>query len=277
MMPEAMAAFIWELAARKNVSPEQAFAYVLFAHSAALPTWLKISPQEHDDKWLVYGRLWILFAIESSGRKSPLHDEVFAIFYVIEDEWEAEHARQMAVIMKETDGKPAKGEIGEAPQLVLQDTTIETAKAVAIENPRGVIMPQDELAVFLSSFGLYGPNNKAKASSDRPQWLRMADGGIVKVTLGGTVGKRVKLCGPASVAIFGGIQPDTLSTFFSKDDGKVDGLYPRFMTIEAQMIPLPKTRRTILRDGAFWPSLAGGKYSIDRCPANIQAFGDLRR
>jgi putative DNA primase/helicase len=125
------------------------------------------------------------------------------------------------------------------PRIITSDTTPESLAGIMAANPKGLVNQRDELAGWLNGFERY--NN----GSARQFWLEAWGGRpytVDRVKAGGAI-QIPRL----SISVFGGIQPDRLSSLLLKGDD--DGLPARFVWFWPDKLPPKRPAR--FADGQF--------------------------
>lgn len=114
--------------------------------------------------------------------------------------------------------------------VIIDDATMEAIALRLRDNPRGLILAQDELAGFFSSFDKY-----RGGGGDEQRWLSIYDAGCIKVDrAGGGVGggSRSLYIERAAVTVIGTIQPSVLVQHVGTEDRKGSGMAARFLVGE---------------------------------------------
>lgn len=114
-------------------------------------------------------------------------------------------------------------------QYILDDFTPESIVKTHQGNPRGLIVFQDELMGFISSF------NKYRSGSDEQMWTQLFAGGGVMVNRVSSDPVRIN---DTCIGVFGGIQPQMLKEFAR---GKVqNGFMDRWLLSYPEKVKYPK-------------------------------------
>jgi len=120
-------------------------------------------------------------------------------------------------------------------RLQIMDATIEAVVRIHDENPRGLLMVQDELA------GLLGNMSRYSGGTDRPFWLT-AWNGIPHFA--DRRSKREPVWIPRlSVGVLGGIQPARLEAML-RSPAQDDGLLARCLLVWPEPAPMTRLRTT---------------------------------
>ena len=209
--------------------------------------------------WIEPAILWVGAVGDPSSGKSPGSDPVLALVREIEREigesfdetyrqWKTDVAS--AEIIKEMWSAKVREAVKagadaprmpqgamvppepERPRIITNDATPERLGSMLAANPKGLFSVRDELSGWLLGFDRYS------RGGERSFWIEAFGGRpftIDRVKAGGSL--RIPRL---SVSVFGGIQPDRLtSLLFSGDD---DGLPSRFIWVWPD--PLPPVRPT---------------------------------
>jgi len=169
--------------ARKDLPPligEFAFSYAehsgfdstitvlaaLVAAGAALSDDFKLVA-DSGTGWMQSARIWALNVAPSGAGKSPAHRATLHPLHEVQRALYKEFQRQCEALSAE-DPKPPR------PRIVIADATIEALSEVLRDNPRGVLVANDEFESFLGGLDQY---KRSVASRDRGEWLRLFDGG----------------------------------------------------------------------------------------------------
>lgn len=134
---------------------------------------------DSNSEWFQEPRLWILHVARPGCGKTPVQKAMLAPLWELQRRLREEHAKTVAA-RPEDDDTPIPPE----PKLIVGDTTIEALSEVLKDNPRGVIVANDEFESWLGSLDAY---RRGAVSKDRGEWLRAFDGGphtIERVTRG---------------------------------------------------------------------------------------------
>ena len=112
-----------------------------------------------------------------------------------------------------------------ADRLTVDDTTIEALATILVENPRGLLLSNDELASWVGSFDRYSSGSGADAA----KYLSMFNGR--SLTVDRKTGKPKTLHIPsAALSVAGGIQPRILRRAMT-DVHRASGLMARFLLV----------------------------------------------
>ena len=162
--------------------------------------------------WQEPPSLWTALIADSGTVKTPAWELATKPVYRVQAEHRARYRRELAEHQAQLAGKKRADKAPAEPvyqRIITSDTTIEKLASILEENPRGLLVSNDELGAWLGSFTRYKP----KGASDLPQWLSMHRGGPVI---------HDRKTGPSVyvergvVSITGTIQPGTLTAALSQ-------------------------------------------------------------
>jgi hypothetical protein len=180
MLPEAVRAYVLDVADRQQSPPDFAAVAALCGLASLAGNKVRVRPKQHDD-WQVVPNLWGAIIGRPNAMKSPAMQSALAPVYALQDtvrkEWEiAQREVSIEAALSELDatdaGKKAaaavkKGDQEEAkrllaaqaggdsedvpcPRLIINDATVEKLGELMNENPRGLLLIRDELPGFLA-------------------------------------------------------------------------------------------------------------------------------
>lgn len=168
-----------------------------------------------------------IFARQRQLRRQ--HDEQFEQFerdmerhHIVQKVWENSVRKYAQGTGPEPEPAPAKPVKPIQRQLFTTDATVEATAVLLDQNPRGILLIQDELAHYFNSMDQY----KGSQGSDRQFWLSLWSAKTTCVNRKGDT-RPIQLDHPV-VSVIGCLQPDLLEVIndhFGRDDGFLD----RFM------------------------------------------------
>jgi hypothetical protein len=237
MLPDVIADFAFDAAARIGVDPAMVAIPALVVCAAALDDGIQIQPKVHDTGWTESARLWVTQIGEPGTKKTPAQNAAVRPVRDIERKWRSEDALKLAEYEQEMeeyekakratkDGEdpPQKPEKPPMRRLIVNEMTMEKLADILADNPRGLLLHYDELPAFIGGLDAYRSNGARK---DRPAALELWNGGPRSID-------RVKgsiFVENWSGCIMGGIQDDKLAKLApSLSD---DGLLQRFLMFRA--------------------------------------------
>lgn len=164
--PDPIASYALLYSRRTGIDASICLTAALVACAAALADQFQIAadPSTH---WYQQSRLWRLAIAPSGSGKSPADREMLRPLVELDRELRQEYDKAVRDLSEE-DSKPPR------PRLVVGETTIEALSEALRENPRGILIANDE---FEGWFGGMDAYRKGAASRDRGEWLRTFDGG----------------------------------------------------------------------------------------------------
>lgn len=171
------------------------------------------------ETWKERGAIWVAIVGNPGDAKSPAIGPLLAP--VIEEQKRMRRQYEGAVARERELGKD--GRPGEVPcdKVLVSDATIEALQRVLQDNPKGVLMHQDELSGWVRSLCAY----KGGLGADRQHWLSIWSNNTTSIDRKGGSRGGMLLENPF-VGIVGGIQPGVLHEIGA---GREDGLVERFL------------------------------------------------
>ncbi|MGH8319958.1 MAG: DUF3987 domain-containing protein [Steroidobacteraceae bacterium] len=121
-------------------------------------------------EWFQKPLLWVLTIGRPGSGKTPVQKAMLAQLWAIHRELDAQWRDQVAALAMSEDEQKAPPR----PRVVVVDTTIEALTEVLRDNPRGILIANDEFESWLGSLDAY---RRGAVSRDRGEWLRLFDGG----------------------------------------------------------------------------------------------------
>ena len=229
-LPEPLRSLAIEGAESLQCDPVLVVLPMLSTISAAIGNAQHLTAKEG---WHVPPMLWTLFIAESGSVKTPamklakrplediehnactLFDRLDAEFVEADEVYQEE----LKAWKKKREGeRPAAPEPPHPSRYIVKDTTLAGLVEILRDNPRGLLIPTDELAGWFGSF-----NRHDKGGGDAQQWISIYSAEAISVDRKGSrnlrgVMRPIKVYRPF-VALTGAIQP---------------GLWPSVMTSEHQ-------------------------------------------
>jgi len=305
MIPEPLQAWIKDAAHRIEVLIEYPAIGALVAAGSAIGSRCGIRPRMNDD-WTVYPNLWgAVIGPPGDGKSPALREAMFALDALEQDSAEnavqaqREYDAKLAIYdslekaVKSDMDKCAKAgasqtdmaiceeklmqlqqpEKPSANRFVANDSTIEALVNLLKDNPRGLLMFQDELTNLLGTW------EKSNHETDRSFFLQCwtGNGRYRQDRIGRGSIMADKLC----ISIVGGIQEDMLRRYLSSiAETKNDGLIQRF---QMMVYPDPKPlnmniideapdREAKLRAMAIYRNLASMEFEQHGADGGKQPF-----
>jgi Protein of unknown function (DUF3987) len=268
MLPEAIADFAFDVAARLGVTPGMVAIPALAVCAVAIHDAIKIQPTA-DDRWRERANFWATTVAPSGAGKSPAVQETTGVLRKTEAGWRKEDDRAYAkwksaqAIIKKSGCSSLVEEPSEPPKyrrIIIEDATVETLARILADNPRGLLLLHDELAGWFGAFDSYR-NTQGK---DRPLMLSLWNGGPKAIDRGGLTGKEMQryFVENWSACIYGGIQPGALRDLLKRERLTSDGLGAA-----------PACRRTVPPTPSRPPAMKPSSKIFSRCliPARMRA------
>jgi hypothetical protein len=254
MLPETIANFAFDEAARMGVDPAMIAVSCLIACAAAIDDAIQIQPKAEDTEWTESARLWGAAVGEPGVMKTPSLNKAVKPLQSVEQQWRIEDAKlwkayetaienykcQKAAFDKarrngEDCAEPEEPERPPNRRCVVNEMSMEgLAERILADNPRGVLVVYNELMGLIGGFDAYKNNGVKK---DRAAALELFDGGSRNRDL-----VRDTIWVPNwSACIVGGIQTDKL-TKIAPSLGD-DGLLQRFLLFEVSTVGMGEDRK----------------------------------
>jgi hypothetical protein len=193
-------------------------------------------------QWKEPCALWCIIVCGSGQKKTPVFVEVTGLLSAHIERATQEHAAAMDVYKREVThqrenrkqlGNVEPPEFPKARRFRVEDITREKMISLLQDNPRGLLLANDEISGWFKSFGAY----KSGLGGDESSWLKMYNGSTLDSDRkGGPPENQHIHVKRALVSITGGIQPEILKGNISADSINA-GLLARFM------VAMPPRRR----------------------------------
>jgi hypothetical protein len=253
MLPETIAGFAFDEAARMGVDPAMIAIPCLITCAAAIDDEIRIQPKAEDTEWTESARLWGAAIGEPGVMKTPSLNKAVKPLQSVEEKWRVEDAKLFKAYetaMEDYKYKKAAfdkarrdGEECEEPQeperppnrrCVVNEMSMEgLAERILADNTRGVLVLCNELMGLIGGFDAYKSNGVKK---DRAAALELFDGGPRNRDL-----VRDTVWVPNwSAGIVGDIQTDKLAKVASSLGD--DGLLQRFLLFEVFTVGMGEDR-----------------------------------
>jgi hypothetical protein len=239
LLPEPIRGYVTASAAAIGCDPVFIGLPILAAVASAIGNSRRIALKR---RWTEPAIIWALTIATSGGHKSPGFDA--AILPIRKRQAKAKHRYDEALKAYETqvedhkqklaDWKEAGGG-GPRPEQPAKptwercwtdDTTIEALASLLLHNPRGLLLPCDELSAWFGSFDRYAKAG-TKTSADAARWLHI-HGGRELFNDRKTGEPRTIFVPHATVSVAGGIQPGVLRRTLSREHQE-NGMAARFL------------------------------------------------
>lgn len=192
--------------------------------------------------WSASSCLWTMFIAESGSVKTPAFrlakKPLEEIERNVNQRFDEEDRKYQAELLRFESAKKAfdKSKTGEPPfppappiaeRFIVKDTTLPALVEILRDNPRGLLVPTDELAGWFGSFNKYD-----KGGGDAQQWLSIYSGESISVDRKGNrnqsnVMRPIKVYSPF-VSITGAIQPGLWLSVLGAEQ-QASGMAARFM------------------------------------------------
>ena len=224
LLPTVPRAYVEATAAAMNCDPSYSALPVLAALGAAVGSSHVASPKRG---WKEPPYIWALPIGRSGAIKSPPYRDVEDLAEDINDRLEREFEIATAAYEGQLDDwnerRKAAKESGDDPgpkpkppvkkSFIKGDVTIEALVGTLQDNPRGLLIGQDELSAWIGGFVKYAGRTGA---SDLPRWLQLSNAGSINYTRKTGDRKEVRIRG-VGVSVAGTIQPKILARVLNEE------------------------------------------------------------
>ena len=236
-LPEAIAPFVFDTAARMGVDPAAvALCAAIACASVIFDDWA-VQPRVHDDTWTENARLWGALVGDPSIMKTPVLTAATKPVDALDAAARATHADAMRkwkqdVAAAKADGNPP-GAVPPQPKLkrwMVEGTTTEALSEVLRDDDdakqtapaRKVLVRQDEMSGWLGDMDRYKAGGRG--GGDRAAYLRLFNGGRYVID---RIGRGTFAIPNWSACVVGGIQPEAIQRIAR--EAADDGLLQRFL------------------------------------------------
>lgn len=280
-VPEAIAGFAFDNAARMGVDPAAVALSCIVACAAVVTDDWRIQPKMLDDEWTENPRLWGLIVGDPSILKTPVINAATRPIDALEVAARERHAEAMRkwnadVIAAKAD--KANATIPPRPKCdrwMVEGTTIEALQEVLRDDDdakhrtpaRKVLLRQDELSGWLADMDRY--SGGGKGGGDRAHYLKIYNGGRFtndRVMRGSFAIPNWSAC------VLGGIQPEPIQRIAK--EAADDGLLQRFLYCvpgaQGDGEDRAPDRDALARYKALVPALAALRPSLGSMGANLR-------
>jgi hypothetical protein len=268
-LPEAIAPFVFDTAARMGVDPAAVALSALVALASVIDDDWRLQPKQHDHTWTEAPRLWGAIVGDPSMLKSPIIRATTAPIDKMDAEARdrhAEAARRYRIdkkAWKDAGADPATEP--KAPRLdryLVEGTTIEAVTEALRDDPEAkqrapakkVLIRQDEMSEWIASFDRYR-SGTGGGGADRGAYLRLYNGDrytVDRIQRGSFAIPNWSAC------VLGGVQPAPIRHIAKA--AADDGLLQRFCYCVPAMQGRGEDRQpkaeALARYAALFPALA---------------------
>jgi hypothetical protein len=236
-LPEAIAPFVFDTAARMGVDPAAVALCAIVACASVICDDWAVQPRIHDDTWTVNAVLWGALVGDPSIMKTPVLAAAPKPIDALDAQARAEHAVAMRKWKADAAAAKAAGNPpGAAPpqpkleRYMVEGTTIEAFSEVLrddddakqIAPARKVLVRQDEMSGWVGDMDRYKAGGRG--GGDRAAYLRLFNGGRYVID---RVGRGTFAIPNWSACVLGGIQPEPIQRIAR--EAADDGLLQRFL------------------------------------------------
>jgi hypothetical protein len=165
-VPAEIGDYAFAYAVQTGIDPTISVLAAVVAAGAALSDDFKLVA-DSGTGWMQPARLWGLTLAPSGAGKSPAHSAMLRPLHDLQRDLYAEYQSAVKGLADDAQKPPR-------PRIAIADATVEALSEVLRDNPRGVLVANDEFEGFLGSLDQY---KRGAASRDRGEWLRLFDGG----------------------------------------------------------------------------------------------------
>jgi hypothetical protein len=240
MLPEVIADYAWDEAARIGIDPACVAIPALGVCAAGLHDAIRLQPMRNDTQWTERACLWLGFVAPPSARKTPALESARRPAKILEKEWRKADQIAMAKYIHAHDEWKAAcrdaSKNGEQPpdepvrpplrRLSTTDYTMESLADILIDNERGILIFNDELTGFITGLDAY----KQTKGKDRSAALELFNGSDRTVDRKGSY----QYVPNWSACVAGGIQDDKLRQI--APGLAVDGMLQRFLMFRSNTL-----------------------------------------
>lgn len=246
ILPDPIRTYVTECAAGIGIDPSMIALPLLSAAAAAIGNSRRV---EAKPGHLEPPVIWSAIVGESGDGKSPAFLAALRFADEAQETRFRDHAAAMAdheadvaahegrvASWRRSMGKADTEHPGPPPtpptaeRYVARDITTEALAVLLKQNPRGVLVANDELAGWLGSFDAY---RSGRGGADAPRWLSMHTAGPLTVDRKGSGTIHVP---SAAVSVCGGIQPGTLTRALGQQHVE-NGMLARLVLTMPPMLP----------------------------------------
>ena len=220
-LPDVLREYVTHEARAINVDPAMIAPLVLGNAAGMIGNARSIRLREDYHQACV---LWVAVVAPSGSRKSPaVNSARCGVIRVQADAWNAYEKARAA--WKKGDPEPV------LTRPMIDDATVPAVVVALNDNPRGLIMPLDELDAWFGSFNAHTEGH----GGDVPKWLQMHGAGAIQLDRK-TGDLRVAFVRRAAVSLTGSIPPSVLREAVSGRHLE-NGLAPRFLFSQPPSLP----------------------------------------
>ena len=236
-----------------NYPTEFTAASILAATSVTMGNNIEL---EFKPRWRETAILYIFLVQERGFAKSHPMDEIFEPIFekekVFAAEYEAELKRYKTAIKQDSETEipfPKKNKI------TLQKFSMESIYSIHADNPKGILVHNDEAKAWFGSFNQYSKN------SDEQFWCNAFNGSHLARE---TITHGSQYIPKAFISILGGIQPPELLDFIKTNTN--NGLMDRILFLYPNYLKTPKWSKEPIPEHVFknWEAIYKNLYEAFR-------------
>lgn len=243
-LPPGIAKYAYDQADIIGCAPEMVAFSCIATAAAATHDAIVVRPKANES-WTERACLWLMVVAEPGSKKSPAVRKPQIPLRVIDGQLSDEYVRsraefdkadkvfqlrQRAAIKSEAKGDAGFDEPLQTPdrppnrRAIVNDATAEKMGELLVDNSRGLLLYQDEIAVWFGGHDAYAKNGGGK---DRGMAIQAYEGGSYTFD---RIGRGTVRVPNWSYSLIGTTQPAKIKEITSKMSD--DGLLQRFMVIE---------------------------------------------
>jgi hypothetical protein len=173
-LPPSLAEYPVAYARATGFDPGMALASALSVAAAAFSDGFQIVG-DSKSRWFQQSRLWVINIARPGAGKTPVEKAMLEPLWGVHTEMDS-NWRASIKALEENDPKALSKDEPKPPRprAILVDTTMEALSEALRENPRGLLIANDEFEGWLGGLDAY---RRGAVSRDRGEWLRAFDGG----------------------------------------------------------------------------------------------------
>lgn len=250
-LPRAIREFVFDQSEIVGADPAIMGVAALVAIAGCTNDNIVLQAELNNEGWTECARIWGAWVADPSKRKTPASAKAIKPLHDIDQQWRLAAAAEIKkykiehAVYKDAEQKYIKakskalmegGSVSSLPEppkapvdkrLIAEDITVERLGVLMQDNPRGMVIPHDELSSLFGSMDAY--TNGGTGGKDRSKYLSLFNGGRMVVD---RMGREPLDIQNWSACIMGGIQPTSIRSIAHKLPE--DGMLQRFLIVMAQ-------------------------------------------
>lgn len=243
VFPEPLARFVTQISQSMSCPPDFAAVTMLAIAGAAIGNSRALSIKR---KWSEGGRLYVAIVAPPGSAKSPAVDTICKPVFSRQAQKSSEWHNEKKELEKDRDNyeknkRQAENRYGLAekprpvppePHLYTTDATTEVLNPILANNPRGLVIVQDEITSWVLKLNQY----KGGKGGDRQFFLSAWSGSASKIDRKGNLESGSIQVRNPFIGIVGGIQPEMLAELCD-EEGRQDGFVHRILFSYPEPMP----------------------------------------